>query len=477
MRLHSACSLSAVLLSATFFALPASAAPWDSGAPLPMARSQSASAVDPSGGIHLIGGFDDTDTETATHDVLLADGGWTSGAPLPFPGRGAAAGVGADGTIYYVGGLSIGSDAGTGAGSLYAYLGVDAGWNHLSEMPLPAGWETSADVGADGKLYVFGGEAEETDDAGNNHGANSRVAIFDPGAGNWTYGASMPVRLKEHRVLRGSDGNFYVIGGQDENGGTAFNTVFVYHPTTNTWTNGPSIPSIALDDAGADAGALGINSFAATTSPDRAVLIVAGGSTNYGNDGSPFFDTVFLFDVAAQTWTRYTPLLPVGRRDVMAGAVSCRLSVLGGSNGSPITENDTVLMDALCGGSALGTKCIDDATPHCGCATSADCKLPGATCTASHVCEGGDAGTGPGDGGANDGGSKDGGSLGRDGGGPSSDSGAGGDAGGGGGDGSSGCGCALVGADDSGPFAAVGVLGALFALTARGRSRRKSKRS
>ncbi len=492
MRLHRLRSW--LLPSVLFFAgaEARAAVPFTDGGALSVARAQAAVAVDSTGTIHLMGGYT-TGNTIESHELLFPDGGTGSAAPLLDPSRAAVAATGPDGVIYYVGGYS---DNNGELDSLYAF-GTDGGWSQLpsaniADASVPPGWETAGDFGADGKLYVFGGEGDDIDDAGATSSVNRRTLIYTPTTKTWTLGAPMPARRMQHRAARGSDGNIYVIGGEDENS-QAQNTVFVYHPTTNTWTMGPPLV-VADPDAGTDGGAdsgtpVPINSFALAASPDRRILVVAGGSTEYGNGDSPYFDNVYIFDVASQTWSKYPTPLPTGRRELVAAFNSCSLHVLGGSTGGTVTEHDVAQLigattevcngfddncngqvdeGALCTG-ATGSRCVTDTTTHCGCSTNADCGATERCNTTTQLCQaspGDEAGVG--DGGVD----SDGGSVGLDGGGTGGDNDSGiGDTGGGS---SSGCSCGIVGGSSSDGVAALAGLGLAAALTAR--ARRRSRR-
>ena len=460
-------------------------ADWTAKTPLPSARAQTSIAVDSQGRIHVLGGYVGPSTSSpasTAHDIFAADAGWTTGPSLPIQVR-AAAGVGVGDKIYLFGGYADTISGGVPGGYATA---ADGGWAALPNPPNVIGWETAADVGADGKLYVFGGEGAEVVDGGVNlGGTNSKTQIFDPTTSAWTLGADMPARRMQHRALRGSDGKFYVIGGQNQ-GTQPQSTVFVYTPTTNTWVEGPRIYSTAADgglDAG-DAGPVAINSFAAAATPDRAFFVVAGGSTAYGNQGSPYFSSVFLFDVAKQTWSLYALPLPLGRRELVAAFVGCSLSVIGGSTGTTSALHDgnsTLPLGPDSDGDGSADSCdLDD--DNDGTPDTADCKPldanvhPGAT----EICNGVDDNcSGAADEGldCSDAGPTDGGTTGSDSGTVGSlDSGSAGDGGdGNGADGgsSSGCSCDAVGVNGSTGLEAIGLgVIALGLVRVRRRSRR-----
>jgi MYXO-CTERM domain-containing protein len=460
--------LASTILAALVLSTSTALAAWTPATPLPTPRAQLGATVDLSGAIHIIAGGE---PELTDHEVLLADGGWFALAPLPAAARAGATMTGADGTLYYVGGYRNGTGE---LGAAYAF-GLDGGWTTLPDSGVVSGWETSGDVGADGKVYVFGGEGNEITDAGDLGFTNSKTQIYDPVGNAWSLGADMPARRQYHRALRGSDGLFYIIGGIDNDDHTA-STVFVYNPTTNSWANGPSIPVTEPDagvgfDAG-DAAPPGIVSFGAVAVLGRTKLVVAGGSNDDGNNSAPYFQNVYVFDVPSQMWSQLTTLT-AGRRELAAAADSCTLHVLGGSDGGQLDTHETLSLDDLCVSDPDGPECIPDTTAHCGCTGPGDCTKPGTTCTSAHICAAPpDAGEGDAGGGGRDGGGGGGSdaSLG------SSDSGAGSDAGANDSGSSSGCSCTLVSTGDSGSLAALAALGIFGTLASRRRSRRTTRR-
>jgi N-acetylneuraminic acid mutarotase len=457
-------------------------ADWTVNAPLPTARAQTSIAVDTQGRIHVLGGYagpSNSSPASNAHDIFAADAGWTTGPSLPIQVRAAAA-VGVGDKIYMFGGYADSVSLVSGG---YA-TAPDGGWAPLPAPTYGIGWETAADVGADGKLYVFGGEGPEVVDGGSSLGAtNSKTQIFDPTTSTWALGADMPGRRMQHRALRGSDGKFYIIGGEDQ-ATQSQSTVFVYNPTTNTWADGPRIYSADPDgglDAG-DAGPIRINSFAAAATPDRAFFVVAGGSTAYSNQASPYFNAVFLFDVAKQTWSRYALPLPLGRRELVAAFVGCSLSVIGGTTGTTSALHDgnsTLPLGPDSDGDGSSDACdVDD--DNDGTPDTADCKPqnanvhPGATEICNGIddnCSGAaDEGLDCSDAGVSDAGSSlDSGTVGVP------DSGNGGTDGGpdnaADGDSSSGCSCDAVGVNGSTGLETIG-LGVIALAVARVRRRR-----
>jgi hypothetical protein len=287
---------------------------WATLAGIPTARAQASVATDSSGKIHVIGGY--TPTLLASHQVYdPASDTWSTAAAIPGATRAAGIAVGPDGDIYVFGGYRSGQ-----LSSIYRYDPDTNTWTSGSSMPFPAGWETAGEFGSDGKLYVFGGE-----------GAQTKLQIYDPAGNSWSLGTNLPSGRLQHGAFRGSDGRFYIVGGR-----YGADTNLIYDPSTNLWSTGPSLPT-------------GASSFGQATTPARDSFYVIGGSNTYGNLQSPYFNTVFVFDVALQSWTTFTPSLPTARRELSAAysATDGSIHVLGGSNPGILSTHEALAVAAL----------------------------------------------------------------------------------------------------------------------------------
>jgi len=177
--------------------------------------------------------------------------------------RDAAAVGDADGRLYVIGGT--GHLAAEYKGMLRSHLlnQVDVYDSRTNQWSLAAPMKRarqllSAALGADGRIYVFGGCAcggnrPKTDDPEvqrRNREEEAReskrsVAIpeaYDPETDTWQDLAPMPTPRQFTAAARGADGRIYVIGGTVRHGGAgSVGTVEIYDPATDTWAAGPPL--------------------------------------------------------------------------------------------------------------------------------------------------------------------------------------------------------------------------------------------
>jgi N-acetylneuraminic acid mutarotase len=202
-------------------------------------------------------------------------------------------------------------------------------------------WEQSATVGANGKVYVFGGEADTSSPPGTN-----TTLEYDPATGTTAVKAIMPVARKQHESGL-IDGAILVVGG-NASFNLATGQVDRYDPQADSWSTAPAdLANARLQFAG---GVLG-NHF-----------IVAGGSTENTGAAGPHFDSVEVYDPLANVWTA-GPSLPEGLRE-SAGAVSGDyFYVLGGFQSGPSLSQEVYRVgvvpepSAWCGVFALAAAC------------------------------------------------------------------------------------------------------------------------
>ena len=176
----------------------------------------------------------------------------------------------------------------------------------------------------DGKLYLFGGLGT----------GGGKVQILNPATNSWSAGADMPwAGGSSSSALIG--GQVYVAGGII--GSTTTNRLARYDPTLNTWTELAAMPH-------------GRNHAAAATEGTK--LYVFGGRGAGSGDGNTVangFDTVQIYDPAANTWLSSldagSPLAPLPQaRGGMGRAVfhEGEFYIFGGetSNGAGATSNN-----------------------------------------------------------------------------------------------------------------------------------------
>lgn len=252
----SALLLSCMLLSTS----PTLAAQWSLGPPLSTARF-APGVVRHGGDIYAVGGF----TADTSLEVLRAGAGaWTPLAPLPIGQAGLAAAV-VGGRIY-----TFGSYGSTNTCQIYD-IATDT-WQAGPPLPLGLYWSTAEAVGT--VIYLIGGFS--------NGQALNRLFTLDTTTNTWSSGAPMPAPIQIPAAARhgqfiyvfgrfgryfkydlaggtwstftappsghgdGSEavstGNVvYFLGGNTGNIFTAYSTVELYHPPSDTWLTGPSL--------------------------------------------------------------------------------------------------------------------------------------------------------------------------------------------------------------------------------------------
>ncbi|MCG3125366.1 MAG: hypothetical protein CHACPFDD_00184 [Phycisphaerae bacterium] len=137
----------------------------------------------------------------------------------------------AQGRLYGIGGGP--GAGGPNSGYCDRYDPVSDAWSVLAPMPTPAADACAAYDGA-GHVLVFGG----IDAAGNARLAN--VAQYDVASNAWNDTAipDMPVALSGPRAVLGADGRIYVIGGETGaiGAGTAQTAVYKLDLAVNSWS-------------------------------------------------------------------------------------------------------------------------------------------------------------------------------------------------------------------------------------------------
>jgi MYXO-CTERM domain-containing protein len=275
----------------------------------PEARSQLATPEDGQGLIHYIGGYTGGNP-VATHNIYNpVTNSWSTGAALPEAKRAACWATLADGRPMVMGGFSTGQ-----LSSVHIYNSNNT-WTTAPNLPQGHGWYCAATRGADGRVYVFGGE-----------GAATALSIYNPGTNSWSAGAALPAGRLGHGAGLLSDGRILVFGGN----GLA--TSHIYNPTNNTWVAGPTMP--------------GAKQYFAFGAVSGRFVYATGGSTNYGNYSSPFFNNTFIYDAATNTWSP-GPNDVVTRRETSGAVVAGRFYVLGGNAGVGADRTNVSRLDVI----------------------------------------------------------------------------------------------------------------------------------
>ena len=201
---------------------------------------------------------------------------WTTNAPIPLAVYAAPAGV-LNGKLYVAGGQASQTD-GTNRADLQVYDPVTDSWSTQTPLPFPSAAGAAGVI--TGKLYVAGGMNPP------NTASVDDLRVYDPLTDSWTTLAPMSV---QRAVAVGGvvNGILYVAGGIDS-AGTVLTSVEAYDPATNTWSNKASMPFVRSNPAGQVL---------------NGKLFVVGGS-----DGGVATPTVQVYDAANDSWTIETPM-------------------------------------------------------------------------------------------------------------------------------------------------------------------------
>ncbi len=273
------------------------------------ARIGCAAAV-ANGKIFVIGGYGG-DVVNANEQYNPATDEWAQKAPMPTP-RTDLAVASVNGIVYAIGGYQedVGGVRYTNYGINEAYNPEADSWLNMSSMPTPR-VGLSANV-ANGKIFLIGGAVVKDTLYGTRFEIKAANEVYDPATNSWTTASPIPTPVYYYAsaVL---DEKIYIIGGNDENGGTNLNQI--YDPAKDTWASGTPTPSgTNLDAAAATTGVL---------APKRIYV--------FGNQGDadPRSNQNWGYDPATRAWTSATPM-PTGRAALTAATVNDTIYAIGG---------------------------------------------------------------------------------------------------------------------------------------------------
>lgn len=178
--------------------------------------------------------------------------------------------------------------------------------------PLPLAVNHAAAAAYDGRLYVVGGYLE-------GRAPSEKLFIYDPSTDTWTQGADMPTP-RAALTANFIDGKLYVAGGTN-NDSNALSTLEQYDPSTNTWKELPSMPTARqhLSSAVVD-----------------GKLYVAGGRISGPSTNVDAFEA---YDTANQSWISLESM-PSERGGLAAAAIGNSLYVFGGESSDTVFDNN-----------------------------------------------------------------------------------------------------------------------------------------
>ena len=183
-----------------------------------------------------------------------------------------------------------------------------------------------------GQVMVAGGQ--------NNGGYMDSVYMYDVDAGTWSVPtAAMPVARRSFGMVHIPSvddvgrGQVMVAGGLNSNGGH-MDSAYMYDADADTWSG----PVAAIPVASSYFGMVYIPSFDGT---DRGQVMVAGGGN--GGDDDSVLDSVYMYNVDADTWSGPAAAIPVARNHfgmvyipLADGIGRGQVMVAGGYNGGSL---------------------------------------------------------------------------------------------------------------------------------------------
>jgi N-acetylneuraminic acid mutarotase len=178
--------------------------------------------------VYILGGscnYQCSGDATASWVYHPADDTWSEAAPMPEE-RVAGSAVVLDGFIYVVGGQGPSAD-------LLRYDPAADAWERLAPLNEPR--EHVAAVALDGKIYAIGGRWRTE--------LNS-VEVYDPETGEWEFGRPLRTARGGHAAAV-LDGKIYVMGGEVVLSSLNFLIVDdaeIFDPAAGAWAPGPSLP-------------------------------------------------------------------------------------------------------------------------------------------------------------------------------------------------------------------------------------------
>lgn len=290
---------------------------WDSGRRMPRRLGEVSSGVI-NGVLYVVG-----ESSNATLAYNIAAGTWRDNlAVRPFVGNHHAAEV-FNGKLYLLGGLR------SGAGKVQIYNLVTNTWSLGANMPFAAGSSSSAVI--DGQIYVAGGIIGRS--------TTNQVAKYNPATNTWTLLA--PMKQGRNHAASATDGNkLYVFGGRGRGSGDAnvvangFNTVQIYDPATNAWISSLDAGS-SLAPLPQARGGMGKAVYL------NGNFYVIGGETQNGAGATVnnVYKRVDIYNPLTNTWRLGTPL-PTARHGIFPVVYAGEIFVAGGGLQAGFANSD-----------------------------------------------------------------------------------------------------------------------------------------
>jgi N-acetylneuraminic acid mutarotase len=299
---------------------------WTEKASMPSARHGHGLVLAPNGRLYAVGGHfkyleqpQETLAEVVEYNPFSNT--WTQKTPMPTAREYLGAALAANGKLYAVGGFNIAAVSAGGCGGVCGtveeYDPTTNVWTAATTVSGLPGLYHPATAVADGRLYVFGGEARD---------GVPRTNVYEvtpgttPGTDRVRTVASMPTaRFAASATV--AQGKVYVVGGYNATGYSP--VVEVFTPPSGGVGQGSWAALAPLQVARSGAGL--------AASRDGTRIYLAGGD-GVVNGVANFLTSVDEYTIAANTWRSVAPL--PSARDGLALALGGddRLYALGGND-------------------------------------------------------------------------------------------------------------------------------------------------
>jgi N-acetylneuraminic acid mutarotase len=165
----------------------------------------------------------------------ITENSWAEMTPLPAPrsGLGVAA---VDGKIYAIGGR-IYQHAGETVGTNEMYDPTTNNWT--AKTPMPTARANFGIVAYGSKIYCIGGETDIKNGTNTNYDVALAVnEVYDPATDTWETKAPMPM-ARSYVEVNAADGKIYVMGGDPDQ-----TLNYAYDPSADNWTVKAPVPNI-----------------------------------------------------------------------------------------------------------------------------------------------------------------------------------------------------------------------------------------
>ncbi|MEM4139005.1 MAG: kelch repeat-containing protein, partial [Sulfolobaceae archaeon] len=194
------------------------------------------------GKLYVIGGISSNNNIlNSTIIIDLKTLKWTFGPSLPIPLY-APLVITYNNTIYVIGGVTVNNTI-----NKYVLKLVGNYWSIVSTLPTPVYYAIG--FGWNDKIYVIGGFTKLSSGVGIIGGAVSMtdlVQIYDLRSGSWTT-SNAPIKVAEAGYT--FNGTHLIIVGGYVGLAQFSSSVYIYNPSTNNWTELPSLPVDIFSEA------------------------------------------------------------------------------------------------------------------------------------------------------------------------------------------------------------------------------------